>query len=98
MRAGSHGGQKMEHWLGNAKIDQLVFRAVKQVPGVGCRPITALVQHLADREGLVVSGQKLPDEDYIYISLLRLIQRGKAEKYVNLATGGIRYRAREYTG
>ncbi len=88
----------MEHWLGNAKIDQLVFRAVKRIPCAGCRPVTALVQHLASEGGLAGSGQCLLDEDSVYISLLRLVQRGKVEKYVDLSTGGIRYRAREYTG
>ncbi len=88
----------MEHWLENAQIDRLVFRALKQVPCVGCRPITALVQHLAVEGGLVKSGQQLPNEDCVYVSLLRLVHRGKVEKYVDLYTGGIRYRAREYTG
>lgn len=88
----------MEYWLGNAHIDRLVFRALKQSPCVGCYPITALVQHLASKDGWVGSGQKLPDEDCVYVSLLRLVQRGKVEKYVDLYTGGIRYRAREYAG
>ncbi len=88
----------MEHWLGNATIDRLVLRAVKQASNAGCRPITAIVQNLAHTEKLIALGQKIPSEDDVYVSLLRLVQRGRVERYVDIRTGGIRYCARVYYG
>lgn len=88
----------MGHWLGSTTIDRLVSSAVKQAPNAGCLPITAVVQNLAKTQGLVTFGQRMPTEDDVYVSLLRLIQRGKVEKYMDMQTGGIRYRPRVYSG
>lgn len=88
----------MQHWLGNAKLDRFVFRALKQMPHAGCRPITALTQHLLHREGLLKRGQVPPSVDDVYVSLLRLVVRRRVEKCIDFKTGGIRYSVRVYPG
>jgi len=86
----------MERWLSNAKLDRFVRRAVTRTPDTGIKPIAAMVQHLLSAEGTVRPCQMLPDEDWVYASLSRLIKKGIIEKYVHESTGGIRYRVSAY--
>lgn len=86
----------MRHWLvSNAQLDRFVWRAVKQMPDAGCKSVTAMAQHLMYLEGIAIS-YALPDEDWVYVSLLRLMKRGSVERYVHESTGGIKYRLSAY--
>lgn len=85
----------MQHWLGNWQLDRFVFRALKQQPNVGCRVVAAHTQFLLHTENLLKDGM-LSEVD-VYISLRRLVIRGRVEVYADTLTGGIRYRPSAYS-
>ena len=87
-----YGGEAM-HWLGNARLDRFVLRAVKQIPSAGCTPVTAMTQHMLFVSGTVSHPQTYPTEEDVYLSLMRLMRDGLIERYCDFRTGGIRYRA-----
>jgi len=82
----------MQHWVLNSEqFDRVVFRAVKRTPYSGSWPITAKTQYLLYEEGFLNPCEKQPNEEDVFEALSRLIQRQLVEKYVDVATGGIRY-------
>jgi len=88
----------MQRWLSNAQLDRFVLKAVKATAHTACHLITAMTQYLLYEEGVIMHGQKFPTEEEVYVSLLRLMQKRDVDRYVDLPTGGIRYRARVYSG
>lgn len=86
----------MQHWLGDAVVDRLVFRMVKEKPGLTCNEIESRVCATLKESGLVKDVQIPPDGECIYRSLVRFVMNGKIEKYANPTSGRIEYRAQAY--
>lgn len=69
----------MQHWLGEAVVDRLVFRILKANPGLTGDEITSRVCATLKEDGIVKDFQIPPDGECIYRTLVRFVMSGTIE-------------------
>ncbi len=71
------------YWLGDTVLDRYVYELVKPHNGVDIAELHALVCQKLQQERIVAAFQLLPDENMIWCSLQRLVQRQQVRKFVS---------------